>query len=206
MSQMGNTEIIRDPNEASSQEQDNPITKAVEAVTNLFTSQQSQEIITLLRTPTPLKITTSFLVSSSGTIGGGLANPNPETIYECPMSAEAWVHRLTIWCPEHSPSNPLTQGELLCTGSTAGEIIFFLPNEYAMAQPSAVALVAPSQIIVEGRISAPHLNAGERMLLVGDGLPNGIHIRVDIQLVLNTGITQYTPRNAAPGTPNGNLP
>lgn len=151
----------------------------------------NKELITILRTPTPIKVSRVFLTDSNGCIGKGLDTPFPESIYTAPMSAEAWVHRITIYCPEHHPSTPLSTGELLFTGSTAGEVIWFLPEQPDNTQ------IAPMSAY-EGSLSAPHLNPGEDLLLVGDQLPPGIHIRVDLQLVLRQGVSEYTPRISSP--------
>lgn len=183
------TEIIQDGRKPD--EPEGPIIKALEAIRNDF-FESNKEVITILRQQTPVKVSHVFVVDDHGCIGAGLDTPDPHTLYECPMSAEATIHRLTVWCAEYSPSNPLNSGQILCTGSTAGEIIFYLPMEPDQTQ------IAPMQPILEGSQSAPHLNGGERMLLVGDQLPPKAHIRIDLQLLLNMGASQYTPRSNAP--------
>lgn len=162
--------------------------QAWNAISGLLRNNQAQ-LVNILRTPTPVKVSRSFLIDPSGCIGAGLAQPMPHTIYQCPMSAEAWVTRITVTSPEHSPNNALVQGEIMVTGSTSGEVIFFLPLSGA---------IAPVQI-TEGRLSAPHLNPGEQMWIVGDQLPAGHHIRVDLQVMLVQGVSEYTPPKFAPG-------
>lgn len=191
----GSADVLREPAAEAAQSTGGVLSTMFEAIANLILPTQ-KELITILRTPTPHKITQTFIADSNGCIGKGLDTPDPETIFECPMSAEAWVHRIAVWCPEHHPTSPLNTGQLLCTGTTAGEIIFYLPMEPDQTQ------IAPMQPIIEGRISAPHLNSGERMVLVGDQLPPGIHIRIDLQLILTTGVTEYTPRGSAPSDLN----
>lgn len=166
------------------------IKEAVNAIGNLIfgTNKQLETVITMLKSPTPIKVTQNFLVDPSGCIGGGLSSPDPKVLYACPMSAEAWIHRISITVPDYGPSEPLTQGQLMCTGSTAGEVLFFLPYHGD---------VAPIQI-VEGISSAPHLNNGERALIVGDQLPVGIHLRIDLQITIVIGVSTYTPREASP--------
>lgn len=161
----------------------NILQEAIQAITNLILPT-NRELITLLRTPTPIKVTRSFTTSASGVIGGGLNAPDPQLIYTCPMSAEAWLHRISITAPGYGPAAPLKTGQIMCLGSTSGEVIFFLPQ---------AGTVAPVQI-VEGRASAPHLNSGETCGIVGDGLPNNISIRIDLQLTLLTGLSEFTPK------------
>lgn len=151
--------------------------------------QNQEELVTLLRTPTPVKHTKIVAIDPSGCIGGGLDSPDPVELYRCPMSAEAWINRITVTSPEHHPATPLTTGEALLTGSTAGEIILFLPISGAVAPVQAP----------EGRLSAPHLNRGEVVTIVGDQLPAGHHLRFDFQILLVTGISEFTPKNYAPG-------
>lgn len=161
--------------------------EVIQAITNLIVPT-NRELITFLRTPTPIKVSQSFNVSAGGIIGGGLSAPSPVSLYSCPLSAEAWLHRIAITAPTYGPSNPLKTGQIVCLGSTSGETIFFLP---------IAGSIAPIQI-VEGRLSAPHLNSGETIGLVGDGLPASISIRVDMQIILMTGISEYTPRTTSP--------
>lgn len=179
---MSQTEILNDRSE-----QPSVLRQVVQAITSLVIPIH-KELITTLRTPTPLKVSKTFLVDVNGCIGHGLDTPDPEELYRCPMSAEAWVHRISITVPNHGPAQPLTAGEIMCYGSTAGEVIFFLPYHGD---------IAPIQII-EGRLSAPHLNAGELMYIVGDQLTPGISIRIDLQIVLNQGVSEYTPRKMSP--------
>lgn len=163
------------------------INQGVQAISNLLVGS-NKELITLLRTPSPIKVTKTITVDPSGCIGGGFDQPNPVDLYRCPMSAEAWLHIISITVPDYGPAQPLEQGQILCSGTTAGEPIFFLPLRGD---------VAPIQM-KEGRLSAPHLNNGEAAVLVGDQLPPGISMRFDLQVVLVTGLSQYTPRISSP--------
>jgi hypothetical protein len=161
--------------------------QAWNALAGLLNNNQ-KDLLTILRTPTPVKISKVLTVDSSGCIGGGLDTPDPVELYRCPMSHEAWLNRITITSPEHHPTTPLTTGEAYIIGSTSGEIILFLPIN---------GNVAPVQA-PEGRLSAPHLNPGEVVAVVGDQLPVGNHLRFDFQIMLVTGISEYTPKTFAP--------
>lgn len=152
------------------------------------TNVHHQEQISILRTPSPIKIVQTFIADEHGCIGNGLDSPNPVTIWECPMSAEAWLHRITISSPEYHPAQPLQTGEAYLLGST-GQLITWLPHRGD---------IAPVQLL-EGSASAPHLSPGERIQIVADLLPVGISLRVDMQIVLQTGLSQYTPKSGAPG-------
>lgn len=192
MSQVGLTEILREPSEQEAQEPDTSVLgQFISAITNVVMPQH-KELITLLRIPTPIKVSRIFKVDTHGHIGGGFTNPDPEEVYRCPVSGEAWLHRITVYSQEYSPLDPLDEGELLCTGTTSGEIIFYLPEQPDQKQ------IAPMQPVLEGRQSAPHLNPGEVVQLVGQSLPVGKHIRIDLQLNFVTGISEYTPRTEAP--------
>lgn len=158
------------------------------AINNLLFANH-RELITVLRTPTPVKIARSVQADDHGCIGSGLDAPNPREIWRCPMSTEAWLHRITITSPDYTPNNPLTEGQLLFTGGT-GQVIIFTP------QPPETN-VLPAQF-VEGHLSAPHLSSGETLLLVGDQLPADLLLRVDLQVLLNTGISEFTPRQSSP--------
>lgn len=149
------------------------------------------DFITVLREPTPVKITHVVHSDDLGCIGGGLDSPDPHTLYECPMSQEAWLHRIFIMSPNYPPYSPLTDGEMLCFGSTAHEVIFYLPERFTDQ-------VVPSQCIQEGSRSSPHLNSGERVLVVGDQLPPNTPFIFHFQIVLVSGISGYTPRQFSP--------
>lgn len=148
-----------------------------------FIHRSNRELLTVLRQPTPITISAFFTADATGTIGGGLTNPNPVTIWTCPLSHEAWLNRIAITSPTGQPKTPITTGQALCTGSTANELIFFLP---------VGGVVAPT-LITEGRLSAAQLNNGEKILFSADSLPANTQIRIDLQIVLTTGVSPDTP-------------
>lgn len=168
------------------------IQQAIQAISNLILPTH-RELITQLRAPTPQKISKIFLISAAGTIGGSSSLPDfSQIIYTAPMSSEAWLHRITITSPEHGPATPIVSpAQLVLVGSTAGEIILSLPEIATTYQ------VAPTQFI-EGRLSAPHLDRGESLVVAGDGLPASAHLRFDLQLVLVTGASEFTPKTMSP--------
>lgn len=164
------------------------VEQVVTAVKNLILPTH-KELIQQLRIPTPLKITQTFTASAGGVIGGGLANPVPLTIWTCPVSTEAWIHRATFTSPGHGPAAPLTTGQVVLLGgqSGLGETVWFLPQN---------GNVAPVQF-TEGRASAPHLNSGETLGIVADTLPANTVLRIDLQILLTTqGLSGFTPRVA----------
>lgn len=145
---------------------------------------QQQDLVTILRQPSPIKVTKVVTADASGNIGGTIAAPNPVMLFQIPMSHEGWINRVTASSPGHGPGAPLTAGEVWVTTNT-GVPIFFLPIGGS---------VAPV-IISEGRISAPHLSAGEQVVLSADGLGAGTVLRLDFQIVLVTGVSGDTPLN-----------
>lgn len=157
------------------------------AIGNLLFNN-NRELLTILRTPTPIKFTKVLEVDPSGCIGGGLDSPNPVELYRAPPSAEAWLHRIVCTSPDYTPGNPLQAGELRCTGTTAGEPLFSLPHRGDVTDV----------YILEGHLSAPHLNPGEVAQIVGDQMPPGIHLRFDFQVTLVQGLSEYTPRTNSP--------
>ena len=181
------TDVLPNPAQEAIHEGESILGQALNAIANLILPV-NKELVTMLRAPTPIKVSQVFTADSNGCIGGGLDTPSPVDLYRTPMSSEAWLNRITITCPDHGPAEPLTSGELVCMGSTSGEIIFFLPNHGD---------IAPLQI-VEGRLSAPHLNAGEVASIVADQLPPGTHLRIDLQITLVSGLSEYTPRKQSP--------
>lgn len=144
----------------------------------------NKEILTVMRQPTPIKIS-STQQAVGGVIGGGLANPQPVTVWSSPLSHEAWINRITITVPGYTPASPLTTGQIMLTGSTSNEILAFAP---------VVGMVAPL-LITEGRLSAAHLNTGEQILMYADGLPANALVRLDFQIVLVTGVSSDVPKN-----------
>jgi hypothetical protein len=163
----------------------------VEAVKNLI-FHSNKELITWLRAPTPIKITRVFTVSANGTLGGSVAIPDlSQIIYTSPMGSESWLHRITITSPDHGPATPILAPAQLALVSSNGPIILMLPEIASTYQ------VAPTQFI-EGRLSAPHLSAGESLTVSGDGLPNNAHLRFDLQIVLTQGVSEFTPKTSSP--------
>lgn len=160
----------------------NPVQMAVQAIKNLILPTH-KELIRHIRTSTPIKVTAMIQADANGNLAGGIATPNQEPlqVYRCPVSAEAWVHRISISATGFSPLNPLKAGEVVCVGSNSFEVVFFLPLN---------GVVAPVQI-VEGRYSAPHLNSGETLGFFGDGFAANQQFRVDMQIILVTGMSEY---------------
>ena len=155
--------------------------EAFNALTSLF-KRQHKELIRLIRIPTPQKVTFNVTADGTGTIGGGFSNPNPVFIYQCPMSSEAWIHRISISSPSYFPKTPLTTGQLFFVGGS-GELIFFLPVS---------GNIAPL-VMAEGYASAAHLNAGSRISVYGDSFPANVSLRLDLQISLVQGVSEYTP-------------
>lgn len=150
-----------------------------------FLAGQQRELIRYLRVPTPQKVTFVVQADGTGTIGGGFANPTPIFIYQCPVSQEAWIHRISVTSPSGTPKAPLTTGQLMAI-SGAGEPLFFLPTG---------GVVAPVTI-TEGRGSAAHLNPGSRMSIYGDSFPPNTALRFDLQILLDIGVSNYAPFQA----------
>lgn len=174
---------------------DNIFKDMANAIGNLLFNN-NRELVTILRTPTPIKYTKVLEVDPSGCIGGGQDTPTPVDLYRAPPSAEAWLHRIVITSLEYTPGAPLQQGELRCTGTTAGEPIFSLPHRGDLTDV----------YILEGRLSAAHLNPGETAQVVGSQMPPGIHLRFDLQIILNQGLSEYTPRQSSPTNLDVKLP
>lgn len=149
---------------------------AINALGGLFAGQH-RELVTVMRQPTPVKITISLQANASGVIA-------PVLLYQCPMSQEAWINRISIQSSAGTPASPLSTGELLCF-SGSGELVFFAP----------IAGVVAPMLITEGRLSAPHLTHGAPLNIQGDGLPANATFRIDLQIVLVTGVSEYTPRD-----------
>lgn len=167
-----------------------PIAQAITAIRNLL-FPSNRELLTWMRANTPIKITKTFTVPAGGVLGGGLANPDlSQIIFTCPESSEAWIPRLTITSPQHLPNAPLTTGSIALIGTTFNEVIYFTP------EPPAVATI-PTQWF-EGGDSAPHLDRGESITISGTGLTAGDVIRIDAQIILVQGVSEFTPRTMSP--------
>lgn len=165
--------------------------EVVQAVSN-FIAPSNKELISLLRVPTPVKTFKVFTIPASGNLGGSVAMPDmSQILWTSPMSAESWLHRITITSPEHGPASPIIAPAELLLVSNLGSIILTLPEIASTYQ------VAPTQF-VEGRMSAPHLSPGESITVSGDGLPANAHLRIDLQIGLVQGYTEYTPMTNSP--------
>ena len=152
------------------------IHKGFSSIGNLF-RDGIQSMIEVMRQPTPNKVTFQVLTSSTGAVP-------PTTIWMNPMSQEAWINRIAVSAVGYTPAAPLTTGWLTLNGAS-GDLINFFPIG---------GTVAPV-VITEGRVSAPHLNSGSSLTVTGAGLPASISIRFDLQIILVSGVSQYTPRD-----------
>jgi len=159
------------------------IRDVIAGIGDLFTKGQ-HDLITILRQPTPIKYTRVITADAAGNIGGGLNAGNIVDVYRCPVSAEGWINRIAITAAGYGPKTPLTQGQAYLTGSTFNELIMMLP---------VAGQIAPL-ISTEGRLSAPHLNPGEQLLITGDGFPANVSLKIDLQIVLVQGVSEYTPK------------
>lgn len=159
------------------------IKDAVNAIGGLL-HRNHQELLKKFDVPTPQKVSFVVTADASGNIGGGMINPSPVIIWQCPMSQESWIHRLAVSSPSATPKTPLTTGEaVLVDGS--GSMLFFLPQ-------AAGAWIAP-YLTTEGYGSAIHLNAGSRISVYGDSFTPGTALRFDMQISFTRGMSQYTP-------------
>lgn len=158
------------------------VKQAVNLIGGILTKNH-RELLNKFDIPTPIKIAFNVQADGSGNIGGGFAAPNPVTIWQCPVSEEAWLHRVCISSPSGTPKTPLTTGQAALVGD-AGTLIYFLPIGGSIAPV----------VITEGYASAPHLNNGSKLAIYGDSFPANCQLRVDLQISLTSGASQYTPR------------
>ena len=159
------------------------IRDAVNAIGGLL-HRHHKELVNVMRQPTPLNVTVTVQANAAGVIGGGFTAPSPITLWQCPVSTEGWLNRIGLLSPSGTPGTPLTTGQMLMTGSTAGELIMFYP---------LAGIVAPT-LVTEGRLSAAQLNPGEQVLLIGDGLPANAYFTFYFQVVMVQGVSDYTPK------------
>lgn len=159
------------------------IKEIANSITGLLT-RNHKELLRRFDVPTPQKITFNITADGTGTIGGGFAAPSPVIIWQCPMSQEAWLHRIAVSSPQGTPKTPLTTGQVMLVDGS-GSMLLFLP---------VGGTIAPL-IATEGYGSAGHLNSGSRIMIYGDGLPANCSLRFDIQLSFTSGISDYTPRD-----------
>lgn len=164
------------------------VREAVNGIGGLLTGQH-KDAMTILRQPTPIKITRAVTSDASGLIGGGWslltgANSRPVPLWECPMAMEAWINRIVIDAAGYMPANPYTTGNIRLISSSGVPIQYF---------PIA-GTIAPV-IVTEGRLSAPHLTSGEYLAIQGESLLVGIQFTINLQIVLVTGVTTDTPRD-----------
>ena len=154
----------------------------LDAVSKLFI-QHTDRVIAAIRQPTPIKISRVVTADASGNIGGGfsaLTNSRPVPLWECPMAYEAWINRIVVDVPGFVPANPYNTGNVKLLSST-GNAIQYLPIS---------GVIAPV-VITEGRLSAPHLNSGEYLSILGEGLTVGTMLKFDMQIILVSGMTSH---------------
>lgn len=164
------------------------IKEAVNALGGLFV-RHHKDLITVLRQPTPIKITRSVTSDAGGLIGGGWslltgANSRPVPLWECPMSHEAWINRIVIEAAGYMPANPYTTGNIKLMSSSGVPIQYFPIG----------GVIAPV-VVTEGRLSAPHLNSGEYLAIQGESLLVGVQFTINMQIVLVTGVSSDAPKD-----------
>lgn len=82
--------------------------QGIQAIKNLLLPHH-KELITQLRQPTPMKVTTILTTTAAGTLGTAVATPDFSSIvYRNGMGSEAWLHRISISSPSNTPGNPIT--------------------------------------------------------------------------------------------------
>lgn len=120
---------------------------------------------------------TLLSVDASGNVGGGVGGPGVP-VYRVPTGRRVDIQRLSLSSPGYTPTAPLTAGWLVASADQGGgPLIYMWPGA---GEPAAN--VIPS-LIGDGD-SAARLTGGQRLMLLGAGLPTGLEIVVFLQIRL----------------------
>jgi hypothetical protein len=110
-----------------------------------------------------------FTVGSDGTLGTN----NSARLMTVPQGFKARVHRLGLYSPAYTPTNPLAAGYIYaCVDSVANGPEYMFPGDGTTVLPS---------LWTNGFDEAVRLNGGQSLYLFGSGLPAGMELLVNIQ-------------------------
>jgi hypothetical protein len=138
------------------------------------TDQITKAVVGLRQAPFVDHEVTVISTDGGGLLGGGANGPGLP-VYRCPTGRRVDIQRLSLSSPAYTPSTPLTTGWIIASADTGNG-----PPIYIW--PAAGTTVLPS-LYTDGD-SAPRLHGGQRLMLVGAGLPNLLEILVLLQVRL----------------------
>ena len=136
-----------------------------------FSDSLDKVIEKLAKTDVPSTIRQSAIgiTDASGNLGGGIQGNGIE-LFQMPLGFHGYLYRLVVMPADGSgftAAAPISQGYVYIRRNDAdGPTELFLPSGGSQIAPN----------IYEGGDTGPDLDNGERLLIIGTGLPNNIEL------------------------------
>lgn len=138
------------------------------------TDQITKAVIGLRQAPFVDHEIAVVYTDAGGLLGGGQNGPGLP-VYRVPTGRRVDIQRLSLDSPAYTPATQLTAGWIRATADAGGGGLIYL-------WPGSGTVVLPS-LYTDGD-SAPRLNGGQRLMLVGAGLPANLEIVTFLQVRL----------------------
>ena len=129
-------------------------------------------------------------VDPSGCIGGGQDTPTPVDLYRCPPSTEAWLHRIVVTSPEVYSR--------LQTTLQIGRTAMHGDNRWRTYILLAAQRRSNRRLRPRGKAIRTALKPRGGCTGCGPKHAAGIHLRFDLQVILVSGLSEFTPRKQSP--------
>jgi hypothetical protein len=138
------------------------------------TDQITKAVVGLRQAPFVDHQVTVLTVDGAGNLGGG-ANGAGVPVYRVATGRRCDIQRFSMTAPGYTPGSQLTSGWIIASADTGnGPPIYIWPGSGSVVLPS---------LYTDGD-SAPRLNGGQRLMLVGAGLPANLEIVTFLQVRL----------------------
>jgi len=138
------------------------------------TNEITRAVVGLRQAPFVDHELTVVSTDGAGNLGGGPLGAGIP-VYRVPTGRRVDVQRISLDSPAYTGSTPLATGWIKASTDVGGNgLIYIWPGQGSTVLPS---------LYTDGD-SAPRLNGGQRLMLVGAGLPNNLEIIVFLQVRL----------------------
>jgi hypothetical protein len=138
------------------------------------TDQITRALIGTRQAPVIDRETTVVFTDAAGNLGGG-AQGAGVAVYRVPTGRRVDINRAGLSSPAYTPATPLATGWIIAAADTGNAPpIYLFPGSGTTVLPSLYSDVD----------SAPRLVGGQRLVLVGAGLPANLEIVVLLQVRL----------------------
>jgi hypothetical protein len=139
------------------------------------TAKIIRAVVGLNQAPTIQRVTQVFFTDGAGNLGGGANGPGVE-VYQVPTGRRVDVQRLGLSSPAYTPATPLAAGWVIgCADSGTS------PPDFTFPLPGTTTVLPFNYSQGDGAL---RLGGGQRLILVGAGLPVTTEITVRAQVRL----------------------